>query len=47
MKSAFMEYGLYLVATVLLATFFAGFASLVEDGGSIRTAILEFVNEIC
>lgn len=47
MKNTFMEYGLYLIATILLVTFFAGFAALVEDGGAIRDTVLDFINDIC
>lgn len=47
MKSTFMEYGLYIVATIMLATFLAGFVSLIEDGGSIKETILDFINNIC
>ena len=47
MKTTIMEYGLILI-TVTLATFFlSGFHLLLEDGGNLKEAIINYINSIC
>lgn len=47
MKSTLMEYGLIVIALIILATFVFGVFSLFLDGGSIKEVLVDYVSEIC
>ena len=47
MKSTIMEYGLTMIALILVVFFLNGFLELFGDGGSIRDTLIDYVNDIC
>ena len=47
MKNTMMEYGLLVFAIILAASFFAGFYTLLEDGGNLKETIVDYISDIC
>ena len=47
MRSTIAEYGFFLVALILVASFFANVSLMFEDGGIIKNEILDYIANMC